>query len=121
LKVALRCEAKEQVEHLLFQVSFLSTDWTTRLATLQAGEPGEPIGVTPPGGIVEFSCPALSLQPGAYYVTAVVRDAATMEPIHWFDGNCMLHLTGGPTLAGQVYVPHTWQYEASVEMTTSRG
>ena len=62
-----------------------------------------------PGGAVEFRCEALPFNPGAYYLAAVVRDAATTQVVDWWDGGTMLYVEPGAETSGQFYVPHTWR------------
>jgi ABC-type polysaccharide/polyol phosphate transport system ATPase subunit len=110
LAVTLRFATSERVDDLFFEVAFCSTDWKTRFATLQTTGTPALVSVEPPGGTVEFLCPALSLQPGAYYVAASARDAGTAQAINWFEGNSTLYVVAdGPVMAGPVHIPHTWR------------
>jgi hypothetical protein len=60
---------------------------------------------------VEFTCAALPLQPGAYYVGAVAKHAATGHVLDWWDGGTMLYVEAGAAVEGQFYMPHTWRIE----------
>ena len=51
----------------------------------------------------------LPLLPGAYYVGAVVRDAATSHVIDWWDGGTTLYVDAGQPAPGQFFMPHTWR------------
>jgi hypothetical protein len=66
------------------------------------------VDLDPPGGAVEFTCDALPLKPGMYFVGAVVRDAATSKVLAWWDGETRLYVEGGRPVEGQFHIPHTW-------------
>ena len=107
LTVSLRYAAASRVRNVVFEVSYYSSDGKTLFAT--ATNAARPADVSPPGGAIEFTCAALPLQPGAYYVGAVVRDAATSHVIDWWDGGTTLYVEPGAPTEGQFYMPHTWR------------
>ena len=72
LMVVLRFAAEREAR-VIFELSYHSPDGKTLLATTATDAPGS-CAVTPPGGSVEFVCPAVPLMPGDYYISAVVRD-----------------------------------------------
>jgi ABC-type polysaccharide/polyol phosphate transport system ATPase subunit len=105
--VALRYSAGQRLRRVIFEVSYYSADGKTLFAT--ATTANRPVEVLPPGGAIEFTCGALPLQPGAYYVGAVVRDAVTSHVIDWWDGGTTLYVEPGVNAPGQFYMPHTWR------------
>lgn len=107
LTVSLRYAAAHPIRNVVFEVSYYSSDGKTLFAT--ATNAARPANVEPPGGTIEFTCAALPLKPGAYYVGAVVRDAASSHAIDWWDGGTTLYVEPGPAAPGQFYVPHTWR------------
>ena len=105
LVVSLRYAARRAIEAVTFEITYYSSDGKTRLATARTAG----VAVAAPGGAVEFRCEALPFNPGAYYVAAVVRDAATTQVVDWWDGGTMLYVEPGAETSGQFYVPHTWR------------
>ena len=107
LVVSLRY-AVEREARVVFELSYYSVDGRTLLATTATDAPGG-CDVTPPGGIVEFTCAAIPFKPGSYYVGAVVREASTRHAIGWWDGGTTLYVEPGASSAGQFHMPHTWK------------
>ena len=110
LMVVLRFAAEREAR-VIFELSYHSPDGKTLLATTATDAPGS-CAVTPPGGSVEFVCPAVPLRPGDYYISAVVRDALTRQVIGWWDGGTTLHVEPGAPSAGQFHMPHTWRLKS---------
>jgi ABC-type polysaccharide/polyol phosphate transport system ATPase subunit len=103
--VRLKFTASERLVHVRFEVSFYSSDGRLLYATLESTGDED---IRPPGGVVEFVVPSLPLQPGAYYVGAVARDARTSHAIDWWDGGSRLYVdASGRTTTGHVHVPHS--------------
>lgn len=109
LEVILRYTATKPIDDVVFEIAYYSSDGTTKIASASTADGDEPLDVRPPGGAVEFTCPALPFQPGAYYVGAVVREARTSHVIDWWDGGTMLYVEPGAVADGQFYMPHTWR------------
>jgi ABC-type polysaccharide/polyol phosphate transport system ATPase subunit len=105
ITVSLKYSAGRSSRGVIFEVSYYSSDGRTLFATASNAE--RPAEVRPPGGTIEFSCPALPLQPGAYYVGAVIRDGATAHVIDWWDGGTTLYVERGAGTPGQFFIPHT--------------
>jgi hypothetical protein len=105
LSIRVRFNAVQPVDAVRFEVTFHASDGRTLYATL-ASEDG--YTVTPPGGTIEFTIPALPLQSGAYSVAAAARDRRTAQVIDWWDGGSLLRVEGPLLpLKGQLYIPHT--------------
>ena len=109
LTVSLRYTAEKPAADLIAELTYYSSDGTTVLARASAGEPSRPISVVPPGGVIEFTCPALPLRPGAYYVGAVLREASAGHVLDWWDGGTMLYVEPGADMHGLLYMPHSWR------------
>jgi ABC-type polysaccharide/polyol phosphate transport system ATPase subunit len=109
LTISLRYAVARPVSDVEFELRYYSADGKTRIAAPRTGEGGEPLHLKPPGGLVEFSCPALPLKPGSYTIGAVVRDIATAKVLAWWDGETKLYVRTGPATDGQFYFPHSWQ------------
>lgn len=107
LSVRLRYSAARPIPGAVFEISYYSGDGKTLFAS--ASNLGRPLAVSPPGGTIEFTCPAVPFRPGSYYVGAVVRDARTSHVIDWWDGGSMLHVEAGARAEGLFYMPHTWR------------
>ena len=109
LTVALRYAAARAIPNVEFEIRYYSADGKTRIAAPRTGEKREAIDVRPPGGVVEFSCAALPLNPGSYSVGAVVRDITSSKILAWWDGDTKLYVQTGPATDGQFYIPHAWR------------
>jgi len=109
LQIVLRYKVNEPLHNVEFELRYYASDGRTRLAAPRTGEHRQPLDLRPPGGAVEFTCAALPLQPGAYYVGAIVRDLSTSRILAWWDGETRLYVDRGPATDGQIYVPHTWR------------
>lgn len=109
LTVSLRYVATRPVSNVEFELRYYSGDGKTRIASPRTGERHTPIRLQPPGGVIEFTCEALPLTSGGYYVGAVVHDLTTAKPLAWWDGETRLYVQGGPTTSGQFYFPHAWR------------
>jgi hypothetical protein len=109
LTVSLRYAAARRIPNVEFEIRYYSADGKTRIAAPRTGEARETIDLRPPGGLVEFSCAALPLNPGSYAVGAVVRDMTSSRILAWWDGETKLYVQTGPATDGQYYVPHSWR------------
>lgn len=106
LAVSIRCTVTRPLPPVLVQLSYFSADGRTLVART---ETGTPVTMEAPGSTVEFTCAELPLPPGAYCLTAVVRDAASREVIAWWDGSTLLHVEPGTAIEGQFHIPHAWR------------
>jgi ABC-type polysaccharide/polyol phosphate transport system ATPase subunit len=107
--VAIRYAATRPLQHVEFELRYYSADGTTCLAAPRTGDQGERLELRPPGGTIEFVCDALPLQPGAYYVGALVRDVSTSKVLAWWDGETRVYVESSLSVTGQVYIPHRWR------------
>lgn len=109
LIVSIRYSVARPVPNVEFEVRYYSADGKTRIAAPRTGECPEPLHLRPPGGLLEFSCAALPLNPGSYSIGAVVRDLETSRILAWWDGETRLYVQTGPATDGQFYIPHSWR------------
>ena len=110
LTVSVRYAAARPIANVEFEVRYYSSDGKTRIAAPRTGgERQPPLHVKPPGGVVEFSCPALPLIRGSYAIGAVVRDRVSGKVLAWWDGETRLYVSSGPTTDAQLYLPHSWR------------
>jgi ABC-type polysaccharide/polyol phosphate transport system ATPase subunit len=119
LVVSIRYVAKRSLANVSFELSYYSCDGRTLIARAHT-RGGDPIVVAPPGGVVEFTCPALPLQPGAYYIGATIRDETTSRVIDWWDGGTMLYVELGEPAEGQFLIPHIWRVIHDSELQPSQ-
>jgi len=110
LEISLRYAASRALSNVEFELRYYSADGKTRLAAPRTGEKRETLELRPPGGVVQFTCDALPLKPGAYYVGAIVRDLTTSKILSWWDGETRLYVEAGPATDGVFYIPHEWRH-----------
>jgi ABC-type polysaccharide/polyol phosphate transport system ATPase subunit len=116
LAVSVRYQVTRPLSNVEFELRYYSADGRTRLATFSTGA-SRALELRPPGGTVEFTCPALPFTPGTYFVGAIVRDTAASRVLAWWDGETRLYVHEGPSVEGLMHVPHTWSlHEASTEV-----
>jgi hypothetical protein len=108
ITVRVRFAARDQVRPVHVEVAFYSADGQIVLAALHAGNDGVGIPIAPPDGEIEFSCPALPLTSGAYYLGVILRDAQTSQVYDWWDGSTLLHVIA-PKSSEPVQLRHTWR------------
>ena len=109
LTLSLRYAVARPVSNVEFELRYNSADGKTRIASPRTGGCSDPLHLKPPGGVLEFTCPALPLNPGSYSIGAVVRDVTTSTILAWWDGETRLYVETGPASDGQFYIPHSWR------------
>jgi ABC-type polysaccharide/polyol phosphate transport system ATPase subunit len=115
LTLAVRYAVARPIPNVEFEIRYYSADGKTRIAAPRTGESREPLDLRPPGGVVEFNCAALPLNPGSYSIGAVVRDVTTSKILAWWDGETRLYVQTGPATDGQFYIPHSWRVVHAAE------
>jgi len=105
LTIAIRYAVSRAIPNVEFELRYYAANAKTRVATART----QSIHLHPPGGVVEFTCAALPLATGHYYIGAVVRDVVTATILAWWDGETRLYVRSGSPIEGQFYIPHTWQ------------
>jgi lipopolysaccharide transport system ATP-binding protein len=108
LVTTIRYEATQTLP-VRFELSYYSEDGKTLIASSCTAAGDDAIVADPQGGEVEFTCPALPLAPGSYYIGAVVRDAMSGDTVSWWDGGTMLRVEPGREMRGQFFIPHEWR------------
>jgi ABC-type polysaccharide/polyol phosphate transport system ATPase subunit len=110
LVVSVKYEAVRLLAAIEFELVYYSADGKTRIAAARTGEVDGSLVVIPPGGLVEFTCESLPLEPGAYYLGARVRDLGTGKTLAWWDGETRLYVGGGGATDDRFHIPHTWRH-----------
>ena len=100
--------------HRLSSRSSTTADGKTRLAAAGTGERGERLRIEPPGGTLEFTCGSLPLEPGGYYIGALVRDLSTGKTLAWWDGETRLYVGEEPVTNARLHIPHAWRHVQGV-------
>jgi lipopolysaccharide transport system ATP-binding protein len=109
LTIAVRYATARPIANVEFELRYYSSDGKTRIAAPSTGESRQALHVKPPGGVVEFHCPALPLNRGSYSIGAVARDMTTAKVLAWWDGDTRLYVSSGPVTDAQLYIPHSWR------------
>ena len=118
LIVSLKDHAIRPLASIVFEIVYDSADGKTRLAAARTGERGERLRIEPPGGTLEFTC-VLPLEPGGYYIGALVRDLSTGKTLAWWDGETRLYVGGEPVTDARLHIPHAWRHVQGVAGTSS--
>jgi lipopolysaccharide transport system ATP-binding protein len=125
IAVTIRYVTTKPLQNVEFELRYYSADGKTCLAAPRTGEHGERLELRPPGGAVEFTCEALPLKSGPYYIGAIVRDVSTTKVLAWWDGETRVYVESGPTTGGELYIPHQWRVvhggDVSVVSSSSGG
>jgi ABC-type polysaccharide/polyol phosphate transport system ATPase subunit len=108
IKARLEYEAFELVSNAVFEIFFYSADgelhcqFTTELSV-------EPITLEPGAGKLEFICAELGLQPGIYYIDAVIQDN------DWLRFCTTIRVNPGKVVSGPFFMPHRWRWSQNDE------
>jgi ABC-type polysaccharide/polyol phosphate transport system ATPase subunit len=109
LTTRLRYRALEPLEDLAFEVTYYSPDGQVIVAQCSTAASGPRLDVPAGPGVVEFEHPTLNLQPGAYYVGAIVKKRGMTDNLHWWDGGTMLYVEASARQPGLLFMPHDWR------------
>jgi ABC-type polysaccharide/polyol phosphate transport system ATPase subunit len=109
LTTRLRYRAFEPLDDLVFEITYYSPDGQVIVAQCSTAASGPRLDVPAGAGAVEFAHPTLNLQPGAYYVGAVVKHRGLAHNLHWWDGGTMLYVEGSSRQPGLLFMPHEWR------------
>jgi hypothetical protein len=107
--VTVRYLATRPVQNVEFELRYYSADGKTCLAAPRTGDRGERLELRPPGGAVEFTCEALPLQAGAYYLGAIVRDVSSGAVLAWWDGETRIYVESAGGNGAELSIPHRWR------------
>ncbi len=101
-------EVHAPVRDAVIDVLFYSPDRVAYCElTTEAG--GRTLSLEPGRGVVEFSCPGLSLLPGIYYTDVAVKERGALESIHVQRGSTTLRVEPGEVVRGRFYQPQRWR------------
>ena len=102
--------AHQRVDDVVFEV-FLHTSSWDRYCQLTTQLSDTPIDLEPGAGAIEFSSDELGLQPGMYYVSAVIipRGQSLSEAIDNRPDCAAFHVDPGKIVRGSFYMPSSWQ------------
>jgi ABC-type polysaccharide/polyol phosphate transport system ATPase subunit len=109
LTTRLRYRALEPLEDIAFEVTYYSPDGQVIVARCSTADSGPRLDVPAGTGAVEFEHPVLNLQPGAYYVGAIVKKRGLPYNLHWWDGGTMLYVEGSRSQPGLLFQAHEWR------------
>lgn len=107
-RIRVHYTAHERLTDVALHLGFLSQEgyWQCQLSTLDGGRQ---IDVEAKSGMVEFYCPAFSLMPGSYYLTASIRHRQEMpnNVIDYRPNFMMISVGAGDRpYPGRFYMPH---------------
>ena len=114
LDLAFDWETRTEIRGPLFGVIFHGADGTI-LGEIRSGDRGDPSVVLRGRGKVRVRVPALPLLPGAYRMSAFVRDASGLVDFDFQPQALVLSVRGerGPAESGAVRFAPSWRLEAS--------
>ena len=90
---------------------FLHTASWDRYCQLTTELSNTPIDLEPGAGAIDFSSDELGLQPGMYYISALIirRGQSLGEPIDNRPDCAAFHVDPGKIVSGSFYMPSRWQ------------
>lgn len=75
---------------------------------------GNSLDVPAGGGVLEFRCDELGLQPGSYMIDATIEQHGR-DVLDWQYRCATLHVNSGKDIRGAFYHPHAWELTTAVE------
>ena len=106
--------ARERINDVVFQVYFYSSKGKYH-SQFSTDSDGARIDLDEGCGAVEFSCPALGLQPGIYYVDSVIKRRGASSDIDWKRQCATLRIDAGKRVHGNFYMAHEWRLESGFD------
>ncbi len=113
LRIRIQYQARIAVPDASFIVFFYGADGTLhcQFTTWLSGETADlPAG----GGMVEFSCEELGLQPGSYMIDAIIDQHG--NHLDWQYRCSTIQVNAGRSVKGLFYHPHTWRETSTSSM-----
>lgn len=110
--------ARSQINDVVFQVFFYSSKGKYH-SQFSTDSDSARIDLDEGCGAVEFSCPALGLQPGIYYVDTVIKRRGASSDIDWKSRCATLRVDAGKRVFGNFYMAHEWRLEPGFEAIPS--
>lgn len=108
--------ARNQVNDVVFEVFFYSSEGKYH-SQFSTDSDSERIDLDKGTGHVEFSCSGLGLQPGIYYVDAVIKRRGASSEIDWKCRCATLRVDAGKRVLGDFYMAHEWHLEPNFDAT----
>ncbi len=114
LTVRIRYRTYSQITDPMFELLFYSPD--DRLYAHMTTEiNGDPIGVLPDEGIVEFDCSEFGLSPGIYKLDAIFSQRGSVSPYDLKPRQYILKVLPGKSVRGMFYMPQKWRLLPPIE------
>jgi ABC-type polysaccharide/polyol phosphate transport system ATPase subunit len=101
--------ADRPIRDAVIEVFYYSRDGRTLHCQQTTAVAGGDLTLMPGKGGIEFSTPAMGLQPNIYSVGATIRERHGAETIDWFYGRTLLYVEPGKSVRGYFYTPHDWR------------
>ena len=111
--------ARSQINDVVFQVFFYSSKGKYH-SQFSTDSDSARIDLDEGCGAVEFSCPALGLQPGIYYVDTVIKRRGASSEIDWKSRCATLRVDAGKRVFGNFYMAHEWRLESDFDAAVAR-
>ncbi len=111
LSARIAYSARNQINDVVFQVFFYSSKGKYH-SQFSTDSDSARIDLDKGCGAVEFSCPALGLQPGIYYVDSVIKQRGDSSEMDWKSRCATLRVDAGKRVFGNFYMAHEWRLES---------
>ena len=102
--------ADTPIRNAVIEVFYYSRDGRTLHCqhSTAVAEHGD-LTLMPGKGKIEFSTPAIGLQPNIYAIGATIRERGGSDTIDWYYGRTLLYVEPGKAVRGYFYTPHDWR------------
>ena len=110
IRVRVEFVAHQRLEDVVFQLFLHTASWD-QYCQLTTEQSDTPIDLEPGTGAIEFSANELGLQPGMYYISALLvrRGKALGDAIDNRPDCAAFHVDPGKIVRGSFYMPSSWQ------------
>lgn len=115
LSARIRYNARREISDVVFEVFFYSAGGKY-YSQLSTNSDGARIDLDKGTGSVEFFCPELGLQPGIYYVDAVIKQRGASSEIDWQSRCATLRVDPGKSVLGDFYMAHEWRLDSGFDV-----
>src|SRR5215207_460759 len=96
------------VDDAIVEVFYYSRDGSVLHCQHSTALAGGELMLAPGRGAIEFSSPAMGLQPGTYSIGATIRQHNHPGTIDWHYGRTLLYVEPGKSVRGYFFTPHDW-------------
>jgi len=97
------------VNDAIVEVFYYSKDGSVLHCQHSTALAGGQLMLSPGRGAIEFSSPAMGLQPGTYSIGATIRQHHNPATIDWHYGRTLLYVEPGKSVRGYFFTPHDWR------------